>query len=48
VISGNVTNHYIPAEKIALFRSLFRRREEVWPLRFESVKSGKSGIFAGG
>lgn len=38
-----VTNHSTPAEKISLFRSLFRGREEVYPLRFESVKTGKSG-----
>ncbi len=31
-----------PAEKIALFRSLFRGREDVYPRRFES-KTGKSG-----
>ena len=38
-----VTNQSSPAEKIALFRSLFRGREEVFALRFESVKSGKAG-----
>jgi hypothetical protein len=38
-----VTNQSSPAEKIALFRWLFRGREEVYPLRFESVKMGKSG-----
>ena len=33
-----------PAEiKIALFRSLFRGREDVYPRRFESRKTGKSG-----
>ena len=30
-------------EKIALFRSLFRGREDVFPKRFESRKTGKSG-----
>lgn len=30
-------------EKIALFRSLFRGREDVYPLRFESKKTGRSG-----
>jgi len=30
-------------EKIALFRSLFRGREEVYPLRFESRRTGRSG-----
>ena len=29
--------------KIALFRSLFRGREDVYPRRFESKKTGKSG-----
>jgi len=38
-----VSNHSPPAEKIALFRSLFRGRTEVYPLRFESVKTGKAG-----
>ena len=32
-----------PEVKIALFRSLFRGREDVYPRRFESRKSGKSG-----
>ena len=32
-----------PEEKIALFRSLFRGREDVYPRRFESRKTGKSG-----
>src|SRR2546426_6458832 len=31
------------AEKIALFRSLFRGRDDVYPRRFESRKTGKSG-----
>ncbi len=30
-------------EKIALFRSLFRGREDVYPIRFESKKTGRSG-----
>jgi superfamily II DNA or RNA helicase len=30
-------------EKIALFRSLFRGREDVYPRRFESKKAGRSG-----
>jgi superfamily II DNA or RNA helicase len=30
-------------EKIVLFRTLFRGREEVYPRRFESKKTGKSG-----
>ena len=32
-----------PAAKIALFRSLFRGREDVYPRRFESRRTGKSG-----
>ena len=35
--------HATPAAKIALFRSLFRGREDVYPRRFESSKTGKSG-----
>ena len=32
-----------PQEKIALFRSLFRGREDVFALRWHSAKTGKSG-----
>jgi superfamily II DNA or RNA helicase/very-short-patch-repair endonuclease len=32
-----------PEHKIALFRSLFRGREDVYPRRFESRRTGKSG-----
>ena len=38
-----VTKKSPEKEKIALFRSLFRGREDVFPRRFESTKSGKSG-----
>ena len=38
-----VTNNSPPAAKIELFRSLFRGREDVYPRRFESRKTGKSG-----
>lgn len=38
-----VTNQSSEQEKVVLFKSLFRGREDVYPLRFESVKSGKSG-----
>jgi hypothetical protein len=38
-----VTNSASPADKIALFRSLFRGREDVYPRRFESRKTGKAG-----
>jgi superfamily II DNA or RNA helicase/very-short-patch-repair endonuclease len=39
----SVTHASPPAAKIALFRSLFRGREEVYPRRFESTKTGKAG-----
>src|SRR4051795_1833870 len=32
-----------PTRKIARFRSLFRGREDVYPRRFESRKTGKAG-----
>ncbi len=32
-----------PPEKIALFRRLFRGRQDVFPLRWESTKTGKAG-----
>ena len=38
-----VTNQSPEDDKIALFLSLFKGREDVYPRRFESVKSGKSG-----
>ena len=38
-----VTSLSSEKEKISLFRSLFRGREDVFPRRFESVKTGKSG-----
>jgi superfamily II DNA or RNA helicase/very-short-patch-repair endonuclease len=38
-----VTNKSSPADKIALFRSLFRGRDDVYPRRFESRKTGKAG-----
>ncbi len=41
--SPAVTNHSSEKEKIALFRSLFAGREDVFAKRFESVKTGKSG-----
>src|ERR1035441_2426638 len=42
-MNPSVTNHSPPAAKIKLFRSLFRGREDVYPRRFESRKTGKSG-----
>src|SRR5260370_2556203 len=38
-----VTNNSPPAAKIKLFRSLFRGREDVYPRRFQSRKTGKAG-----
>lgn len=38
-----ITNQPSQEEKITLFRSLFRGREDVYPRRFESWKTGKSG-----
>jgi superfamily II DNA or RNA helicase/very-short-patch-repair endonuclease len=43
-ITAQVVGRHSPAAvKIALFRSLFRGREDVYPRRFESRKTGKSG-----
>lgn len=39
----NITNESTEEQKIAIFRSLFRGREDVYPRRFESKRSGKSG-----
>ncbi|SBT06784.1 putative DEAD-like superfamily protein [Candidatus Accumulibacter aalborgensis] len=38
-----VSQHSSAAAKIALFRSLFRGRDDVYPRRFESRRTGKSG-----
>lgn len=38
-----VTQKSAVAAKIALFRSLFRGRSEIYPRRFESLKTGRSG-----
>jgi hypothetical protein len=42
--SPTVHNHSSPAAKIHLFVSLFRARPDVYARRFESVKTGKSGV----
>ena len=39
----SVSNQSSPEAKIVLFRSLFRGREDIYPRRFESRKTGKSG-----
>ncbi|WP_139264750.1 TOTE conflict system archaeo-eukaryotic primase domain-containing protein [Desulfatibacillum alkenivorans] len=38
-----ITKHSPEADKIALFLSLFRGRTDVYPRRFESSRTGKSG-----
>lgn len=43
LLGARVTTASPTAEKIALFRSLFRGREEVFPRRWENPKSEKSG-----
>lgn len=40
---GQITQRSPPAAKIALFRSLFRGRDDVYPRRFESRKTGRAG-----
>jgi hypothetical protein len=39
----HIHRHSSPEDKVALFRSLFRGRDDVYPRRFESRKTGKSG-----
>jgi hypothetical protein len=39
-----VTNESPQERKVALFRSLFRGRKDVYPRRFESKRTGKSGF----
>ncbi len=41
--AGGVHSRSPSSEKIALFRSLFRGREDVYPRRFESRKTGRAG-----
>ena len=43
LISGAVDQTSSPQAKITLFRSLFRGRDDVYPRRFESRKTGRSG-----
>jgi superfamily II DNA or RNA helicase len=40
-----VTNHSSENEKILLFRTLFRGREDVYARRYENVRTGKTGYF---
>lgn len=41
--NSSVTHKSPPSAKIALFRSLFRGREDLYPQRFESRKTGRTG-----
>jgi hypothetical protein len=43
LVAPAVDRHSGASAKIALFRSLFRGRDDVYPRRFESRKTGKSG-----
>jgi len=48
-LRADLVNLTSPSQaKIALFRSLFRGREDVYPRRFESRKTGKSGYAPAG
>ncbi len=41
--AGSVTNASTPSEKIALFRTLFCGREDVFPRRWENTRTGRVG-----
>jgi hypothetical protein len=43
LISGSVDQRSSSEAKIALFRSLFRGRDDVYPRRFESRRTGRAG-----
>lgn len=43
MVENTVHHNSSVALKISLYRSLFRGREDVYPRRFESRKTGKSG-----
>ena len=43
MVISNITQKSNSSEKIALFRSLFKGREDIYPQRFESKKTGKGG-----
>ncbi len=42
-VAGPVTDASTPAEKLALFSNLFAGRRDVFPIRWENAKSGRSG-----
>ena len=41
--AGSVNNRSTPSEKIALFRTLFCGREDVFPKRWENARTGRAG-----
>ena len=43
LLRDGISNQSLPENKIALFRSLFKGREDVYAKRFESKKTGKAG-----
>ena len=43
LLENKINNQAPPEAKIALFRSLFKGREDIYAKRFESKKTGKSG-----
>jgi len=43
VAEATVTHQSSRQDKIKLFRDLFKGREDVYPKRFESSKTGKTG-----
>lgn len=43
VANATVTHQSSRQDKIKLFRDLFKGREDVYPKRFESSKTGKTG-----
>lgn len=43
IVAAGVTMASSSAAKVALFRSLFRGREDVYPRRWENPKTGKAG-----
>ena len=43
IIDATVTQQSSSKDKVSLFRSLFKGREDVYPKRWENSKTGKSG-----
>lgn len=42
-VETRATSRFTPEEKIAIFKSLFRGREDVFPKRWDNQKTGRSG-----